>query len=336
MLSRTVLPLLRSRLLLPSRLLLLPSSLALPLLPPWVDGVHFPGPLFFPVLAPPLRLLLPPPLVISSLRPSESHCRRRWPSDHGNLIFCACSDCGSTNCRCCGKSDIGPLTLNAQLEAQRSLWIDSWPWHGFSFARRKGRSFFNVGNVNLALTKAAELLADPNFSPTTKKDSNGKVLIIAPYDAQRNLYTHELQKRARVELDTKGEWIAFDKSRIEIRTHQGAQGYEASVVIVDLTRSDTPGMTGESELPALSSSRSICAQLVLMNTKMLDRLDSKNSPTVLNLVQWVQFHEKGMLVSTDFETAKEFRTTCNKCYGFGHKFAECPINKGKSLICAMA
>lgn len=213
-------------------------------------------------------------------------------------------------------------------EAQRSLWFDSWPWHWFKFARRKARSFLNVGNVNFTLSKVAKLLADRAFSASTKKDSNGKVLIIAPYDARRNLYTHELRKR--------GDWIPFDKSRVEIRTRQRAQGYEASVVVVDLTRSDTPGMTGQFELLAVSSSRSICAQLVLMNTKMLDRLDSKNSPTVLNLVQWVQFHEKGMLVSMDFETAKEFRTTCNKCYGFGHKFAECPFNKGKSLICAMA
>ncbi|KKY38837.1 putative atp-dependent rna helicase upf1 [Diaporthe ampelina] len=107
----------------------------------------------------------------------------------------------------------------------------------------EARSFLNAGNVNFVPVKIVELLADPKFSPSTKKDSNGKIIIIAPYDAQRNLYEHEIQKRGKFEMDSNGDWLPFDKSRVEIRTHQGVQGYEASVVIVDLTRSDTLGMT---------------------------------------------------------------------------------------------
>lgn len=198
----------------------------------------------------------------------------------------------------------------------------------------EARSFLNHGNVNFVLVKVIDLLADPDFSPSIGERIDGKVMIIVPYDAQRNLYTYELQKRGNLEMDSKGNWVQFDKSRVEIRTHQGAQGHEASVAIIDLTRSDKPGMTGQSQLISVCSSRSICAQLVLINTSMLERPGSKNSPAVENLVAWVKFHQaQGMLIDMDTETAKKYRIACTKCYGVGHKGSECPYSTGKRLIC---
>lgn len=198
----------------------------------------------------------------------------------------------------------------------------------------EARSFRNFGNVNYVLEKVVELLADPEFSTSAKNRNDGKVMIVAPYEAQRSLYTHELQRRGNWEMGSKGNWVPFDKSRIEIRTHQGAQGHEASVVIIDLTRSNAPGMTGQSQLIRVCSSRSICAQLVLINTSMLERVEFKNSPAVRNLAAWVQFHqEKDMLIDMDTETAKQYRIVCFKCYAIGHKGSECPSMMGKPLIC---
>lgn len=163
-------------------------------------------------------------------------------------------------------------------------------------------------------------------------------MIVVPYEAQKNLYHHELQKRAVQEMDSKGkEWVDFPKDQIEIRTHQGAQGYEASVVIIDLVRSDSPGHTGHHEMVNVCSSRAICAQLVLVNTSVFKYLDSKASPYVRSLVSWVEFHtEKDMLVEMDVATAKEWRITCFKCHGFGHKGSECRYTTTKELlICPM-
>lgn len=137
------------------------------------------------------------------------------------------------------------------------------------------RSFSIVANVNFTLSSLVDLLADPRFAPTRARPNDGKVMIIAHYDAQRTLYTHELQRRADQELNSKGEYVKFDKSRIDIRTHQGAQGHEATLVITDLTRSESAGMTGGSELVNVCSSRAISAQVVLINRSVIDRAVSK-------------------------------------------------------------
>lgn len=197
-----------------------------------------------------------------------------------------------------------------------------------SFESCEARSFLNCGNVNFALAKVIDLLADPTFG------IDSKVMIITPYESQRNLYTYELQKRGMWEMDSKGNWVQFDKSRVEIRTHQGAQGHEASVVIIDLTRSDAPGMTAQSPLISVCSSRSICAQLVLINTSTIGRTGYKTPPAVKHLVAWVQFHQKeGMLTNIDTETSKKYRIVCFKCYAVGHNDSECPYSTGKLLIC---
>lgn len=84
-------------------------------------------------------------------------------------------------------------------------------------------------------------------------------------------------------------------------------------------------MTGHSQLINVCSSRSVCAQLVLINSSMLKRVESMNSPTVRNLVSWVRFHEeKGMFIEIDEQTAKEMRIVCHKCYALGHKGPEGP------------
>lgn len=165
----------------------------------------------------------------------------------------------------------------------------------------EAHSFQNVGNVNMVLNMLVKLLADTNFN-------GGTVMIIAPYEAQRSLYAHELQKHSDKEMvgeKNNGKWVKFDKSRVEVRTHQGAQGHEASVVIVDLTRSDSPGMTGEPQLINICSSRSVCAQVVLLNDSALRSCESKNAPNVRHLVSWIYFHQaRDMLITMNSNTAK--------------------------------
>lgn len=183
------------------------------------------------------------------------------------------------------KSDAKVMII-APYDAQRNLYTHelqkraSWEmdskgnWASFT----SGSGATNGAQRSSVLSSSEELidlLSDPQFSKSTKKGLDADVLIIAPYEAQRNLYEYELQRRASLELNSKGNWVRFDKSRIKIRTHQGAQGHEASVVIVDLTLSDAPGMTGHSQVVNVASSRSICAMLILINTRILQNVESK-------------------------------------------------------------
>lgn len=169
----------------------------------------------------------------------------------------------------------------------------------------QARSFSNSGHVNYVLTHVADLLGNPMFRPPKKKPDDGKIMIIVPYEAQKNLYQYELQKRASMEWNSKDtDWVDYPKDQVEIRTHQGAQGHEASVVIIDLVRSDTPGHTGHHDVVNVCSSRAKCAQLVLFNSSVFDRIESKSSPYVESLVAWVQFHnEKDMAIEMNVETA---------------------------------
>lgn len=203
----------------------------------------------------------------------------------------------------------------------------------------QARSFSNAGHVNYVLTHVADLLGNRMFRPSKKKPDDGKIMIIVPYESQKNLYQYELQKRASMERDSKDtKWVDFPKGQIEIRTHQGAQGHEASVVIIDLVRSDAPGHTSHHDVVNVCSSRAICAQLVLFNSSVFDRFESKSSPYVESLVSWVNFHtKKDMVIKMNVETAKEWRISCYKCYQFGHKGDECKYTTTKAIIiCPLA
>lgn len=197
----------------------------------------------------------------------------------------------------------------------------------------KARSFSNVEHVNFVLAHVADLLGNHKFRPSKSKPEDGKVMIIVPYEAQKKLYENELQKRAAKERNVKGdEWVDFPKDQIEIRTHQGAQGHEASVVIIDLVRSDSPGHTSHDELVNVCSSRAICAQLVLVNTSVFNHKSWK-SPHVRSLTAWIESHKKkDTFISIDGQTAKQWRITCFKCYGFGHKGDACKYTTTKEIL----
>lgn len=204
-----------------------------------------------------------------------------------------------------------------------------------SIEREDGRSFSNIANVNYVFQTVVDLMADVDFAPTALNPNAGKILIVPTYEAQRNLYSSELKKRGKYEHTSEGRFIEFDKSRIEIRSHEGAQGHEASVVIVDLVRSSGPGFTGRSDLLAVCSSRAISGQLVLINKRIIRPNDSRNAPNLRNLVAWMSDHEHdGMFHSLDDDMAKDLRIVCLRCKLFGHKSNECPIvTTGKKLRC---
>lgn len=122
-----------------------------------------------------------------------------------------------------------------------------------SFENCEARSF-NVGNVNFVLEKLIDLLSDPNFFSTGKNGNDAKVLIVAPYQAQRSLYMHELQKRASWDVNNKGKWVPFDKSRVEIRTQRSPSSASSSTTERSSSTSGSGAMNGAQRSSVLSSS----------------------------------------------------------------------------------
>ncbi|ROV94031.1 hypothetical protein VMCG_08238 [Cytospora schulzeri] len=183
------------------------------------------------------------------------------------------------------------------------------------------------GNLVVSLSEnfrqVHDLLADA--------DLNGRVMIIAPYQAQIDLYEWELSRRCAIELDSSNKPFAFDRSRVYLCTHQFAQGAEADVVFVDLVGCDMPGMTGEPKLVNVVSSRAIHAH---PNTHMFEKLQDRglfNAPHVRGLHRiylWQQ--QEGACVNV---SSIECRIMCNLCYKTGHKKKDCPSKTNNSLVC---
>ncbi|KAL1863922.1 hypothetical protein Daus18300_008071 [Diaporthe australafricana] len=93
---------------------------------------------------------------------------------------------------------LGPLEI---LAGKKEVLGDTLMSDLDSHESSEARSFLSPTHVNFALAKVAEHCLDPTFAPN-KKGKVGKVIIIAPYEAQRNLYTYDLKKRASVEKMT--------------------------------------------------------------------------------------------------------------------------------------
>ncbi|ROV94071.1 hypothetical protein VMCG_08239 [Cytospora schulzeri] len=108
-------------------------------------------------------------------------------------------------------------------------------------------------------------------------DFTGNAMILTSYTSQQNLYEHQLALRCGKELNQMGEFFDFEKSRVLVRTHHGAQGGESDVVIIDLVRSDKPGFTSQAQVVNVVSSRAKFGPLIVMNDRVFGNRDTDRS-----------------------------------------------------------
>lgn len=125
-----------------------------------------------------------------------------------------------------------------------------------SFENCEARSFCNVANVNFILEARRPALG-PSTSPLPARMNDAKVLIVAPYQAQRSLYMHEPQKRASWEMNSKGDWDPFDKSRVEIRTQRSPSSASSSTTERSSSTSGSGAMNGAQRSSVRSSSEEL-------------------------------------------------------------------------------
>ncbi|KAI1496002.1 hypothetical protein F5X99DRAFT_414535 [Biscogniauxia marginata] len=97
-----------------------------------------------------------------------------------------------------------------------------------------------------------------------------KVTVVTPYEAQRELLDQTIKMLSRAE---------YVPELVEIRSVDGAQGFESDFTIWDLTRISGPGFIGEPHLSAVVLTRACYANLVVGNRQA-----------------WKIFHPKVLLV----------------------------------------
>ncbi|ROV96885.1 hypothetical protein VPNG_09255 [Cytospora leucostoma] len=197
----------------------------------------------------------------------------------------------------------------------------------------EGRSYRNNTNANYVLDIVHQLLSVKEFT--------GNIMIVVNYSSQQNLYEHQLSVRCGKELNRHGKFFDFDKSRVQIRTHHGAQGGEAEVVIVDLVRSEKPGITSQAPVVNVVSSRAMFGMVVVINDRIFGDRGIKDftcAPHVKPLMDWVAYHKK-KLHETSREPAWveinsiEWRKSCDHCGQVGHVQKDCRWKIDKSVEC---
>lgn len=157
----------------------------------------------------------------------------------------------------------------------------------------------------------------------------GNILAVCPYTAQIELITWGLESVGDTAITSWGEVVFVDPSRWSVRTHLGAQGFEASVVIVGYVRSRSPGHTGDPQINNVMLSRARLGQILLLNNSVLERVDSY-APQNRTLTKVFRYHRKrGAVIDLDHKDM----IRCDICYGLGHISSKCTKVKDPMWRC---
>lgn len=115
--------------------------------------------------------------------------------------------------------------------------------------------------------------------------------------------------------------------RSHVRTHLGAQSFEASLVIVDNPRSSKACHSANEDIICVLLSRMIHGMIVLQNHSLLEGQNvNQNAPFFRVLVNLFKFHIRSKALTSNLHF-KEVQKICKHCYGIGHIRSECPKAK---------
>lgn len=99
---------------------------------------------------------------------------------------------------------------------------------------------------------------------------DGSVLYASCYAGQVELVQWLVDRFGQYEITSWGECVKIDESWIHVRTHLRAQGFEASLVIVDNPRSKQAGRSANEEIICVLLSRMIHGMIALQNHSLLE------------------------------------------------------------------
>ncbi|KAI1494997.1 AAA domain-containing protein [Biscogniauxia mediterranea] len=162
-----------------------------------------------------------------------------------------------------------------------------------------GTSCTNQTSANL-IRDIVMLLFASNLCDT---DGNRlKVVVITPYEAQRE------KLRQTIGSLSKAEYVP---DLVTIRTVEGSQGCEGDITIWDLTRTSSPGFTGERHLSAVALTRARSINIIVGNSEAWKSYH-KQAPNIKTLANIWSYHELRNGVAP--YDGKDWEHTCFKCY----------------------
>lgn len=158
----------------------------------------------------------------------------------------------------------------------------------------------------------------------------GIILYVCPYTAQLEAVKWAMQEFGKWVFTSWGELVEVDFERLQFRTHMGAQGFQASIVIVDYVRSAAPGHSGDPQINNVMLSRASFGQILLLNNSVLERVN-QHAPANVTLKNVFRWHRKNNAVVESLNYKD--MVVCNRCCKLGHTAKSCPMSKDPSWKC---
>jgi AAA domain/Zinc knuckle len=184
--------------------------------------------------------------------------------------------------------------------------------HSRSFRQTGGTSTENPDHVTAVLDLVDDLCDYKEFT-SLDQTRPGTVTIAPMYRAQVSGYNKGLQRSKTI-----------DRSRVKVRTIDGMQGYEDDVVIVDLTRAQGVGFTGQKNRFTVACTRAIQLLVIAVNPEMLANIENsaklESTKYIDRLLSFCQFTKKDYWVIAD-------SFICKNCKKPGHSSRDCPQPK---------
>ncbi|KAJ4385725.1 hypothetical protein N0V93_010154 [Gnomoniopsis smithogilvyi] len=185
-----------------------------------------------------------------------------------------------------------------------------------------GHSYRNDASAAYMVQKIIDFFGTYRISDKYKirlEKIPGNILGISPYLAQNDAVIWRLRDVGEIAVTSWGEVVHVDPLRWSIRTHLGAQGFGASVVIVDYVRSSKPGFTGDPQINNVMLSRARLGQVLLLNNTVLNRVNT-HAPAVRTLTNVFRYHRKKKAVIT---LDPKQMIICKICCSLGHQANHC-------------
>ncbi|KAI0852119.1 AAA domain-containing protein [Daldinia vernicosa] len=203
---------------------------------------------------------------------------------------------------------------------------------------KEERAFLSVKNERHAfyvLRALRYFYLDAKFT-SLDESVLGSIAIIPFYDAQVTEIESLLRNR-KVVHNLFGVTPAKLAERVRVSTLDSFQGGQADLVILDYTRSNRPGFTGDSHRNVVAHTRSVQGEIVLLRESVFGpgSGDSRSSAN-LRLMYRALDRESRVHKTIFYENCLDFgheqkycRGTahCSTCFGEGHTMSACLMDK---------
>ncbi|KAI2785080.1 AAA domain-containing protein [Daldinia loculata] len=175
-------------------------------------------------------------------------------------------------------------------------------------------SFKNDYHIHYVLKILELFLNNPAFTSVDGKRP-GTIAVISYYKAQAAEIDLVLRRREVLEFRL---YVTAEKmaKRVRVGTVDGFHGEGADLVIIDYTRTERPGFTGDRHLNATAHTRSIQGEIILMNQSSFasQKNSARNSLTKNIHKMYSHLENERCVLKIVF---------CDRCLGWGHEGRDC-------------